>query len=407
MKFFVFPPMSFFRIVSNIIPAVILLFAAAAQADERYFGTRAEYAVILDHETGTVLYDKRANEPMPPASMSKLMTLAVIFDLLAAGDLSLDTEFLVSEKAWRTGGSKMFVLVNTQIKVEDLIKGIIVDSGNDACIVVAENISSGRMGQVTSEEELGSEAAFAEIMNRKAREWGLTNSSFANPTGLPDPKQRMSSLDLARLASRIIRDYSSYYDYFSLREFTWSKITQSNRNPLLEAFDGADGLKTGHTEESGYGVVGSAIVDGKRRIIVVNGLESMADRAREARRMIGLAFSEFESSSFFSNGEIVGAADVFMGREETVPLVIRSDVNFILHKEEMKAASARIIYQGPLSAPVDADQQVGLLRVEIPGRDTFDYPLYTAQKVSQIGVLGKMSLGLQRLLTPPSADDIQ
>ena len=387
--------------------SIVLFSISPVLANDSYISTRADYAVIMDYETGTVLYGKDANTPMPPASMSKLMTLAVVFDLLKQGRLTLDTEFYVSEKAWRTGGSKMFVLVNTKISVRDLIKGIIVDSGNDACIVIAENISSPVMGLVSQESELGSEAAFAEIMNRKAREWGLLNSSFANPTGLPDPAQRMSPLDLARLARHILTEYEAWYPFFSLEEFTWSDITQSNRNPLLAGFDGADGLKTGHTEEAGYGLVGSATVDGARRIIVLNGLESISDRAREANRVMGLAFSEFRNQTFFRGGDIIGEAGVFMGKDATVPLMIRNDVSFILHKDELAAAKASFRYDGPLRAPVDADQQVGLLRIEIPGREAYDYPLYTTKRVRQIGMFGKISLGLQRMLTPPTAEDIQ
>lgn len=214
--------------------------------------TQAKFAVILDFASGDVLYAKRATTPTAPASMSKLMTAAIVFDQLKGGEITLNTPFTVSAKAWRWQGSKMWVLVDTQIRVEDLLRGLIIQSGNDAAIVLAENIA-------------GSEEAFAALMNRKAREWGLVDSQFANATGWPDPGQRMSMLDLARLARKIIRDYPDYYNLFSERSFTWSRIEQENRNPLLKTFDGADGLKTGHTDEAGYGVVGSAMREGVRR----------------------------------------------------------------------------------------------------------------------------------------------
>ncbi len=378
-----------------------------ASAAEQFFSTRAAHAIIMDYETSTVLYDKNAYAPIPPASMSKLMTLAVVFDYLKRGEITLDTEFYVSKKAWRTGGSKMFVLVDSTIKVRDLLKGIIVASGNDACIVVAENISAPRIGQVSIETELGSEAKFVTIMNSKAREWGLANSTFANPTGLPDPEQLMSMYDLAMLASHIITTYSDYYPLFGLQEFTWSKITQNNRNPLLAGFDGADGMKTGHTEDAGFGVVGTAFLDGKRRIVVLAGLESQNSRAREANRMMGLAFSEFDSRTFFMSGDWVGEAEVFMGREGTVPLKIKSDVRFTTHRRALAGAKAHIVYQGPLKAPIRAEQQVALLRVELPGEPAQEYPLYTMENVNGMGFFGKLSVGLQALLTPPSATDIQ
>jgi D-alanyl-D-alanine carboxypeptidase (penicillin-binding protein 5/6) len=379
----------------------------SAAASEQYFSTKASNALIMDYQSGTVLYEKNARQPMPPASMSKLMTLAVLFDAIKAGEISLDTEFYVSERAWRTGGSKMFVLVNTRITVRNLISGIIVDSGNDACIVVAENMASPMVGRVENEEQLGTVDAFVTRMNAKAAEWGLNNSSFANPTGLPDPEHLMSAYDLALLAQKIIRDFPEFYSFFNEREFTWSDITQSNRNPLLGSFAGADGLKTGHTDEAGYGVVGSAIVAGRRRIIVINGLDSMPERAREGARMMRLSFSEFETRDFFFSGDPVGEAEVAMGKTATVPLKVKNDISFTLHKKALRGATATIVYQGPLRAPIAAEQQVGILRLEIPGQgEALEYPLYTAGRVREIGFMGKLSLGLGALLTPPSADEL-
>lgn len=389
--------------------AVLLcvLFPLNAAAQEPYFTTEAEQAIIVDYETGEILFEKDARRPVPPASMSKLMTVAVLLDMLEQGTITPETEFYVSRRAWQTGGSKMFVLVDTQIPVLDLLKGIIVLSGNDACIVVAENVTSPQMGNVTSESQLGTIEAFAEIMNRKAAEWGLEQSTFANPTGLPDPDQLMSMYDLAQLSTKIITDYPEWYEsLFSIPEFTWSDITQQNRNPLVGAFEGADGLKTGHTEESGYGVAASAVRDGVRRIIVLHGLDSMSERAREGRRVMGLAFSQFSTRRYFDSGDVVADAEVFLGRQATVPLKIKNDLVFTRHNSVLANAEARVIYEGPIKAPVRAEQQVGILRLEMPGEPVREIPLYTAAPVKGIGVIGKMGIGLRALFTPPSAREV-
>ncbi|MEE9329190.1 MAG: D-alanyl-D-alanine carboxypeptidase family protein, partial [Parvularculaceae bacterium] len=322
-----------------------------------------------------------------------LMTTAIVLDQIKSGKISLETEFEVSEKAWRTKGSKMFVLVKTKIKVEDLLKGIIVQSGNDACIVVAENIG-------------GSIEGFVKIMNDKAQEWGLDQSSFTNPNGLPDPDQLMSAYDLAKLTRKIIRDYPDQFAMFSLPEFTWSKITQQNRNPLLKSFDGADGMKTGYTELSGYGIVGTAFKDQQRRIIVLNGLETHSARTREATRVMELAFSQFDTRKYFSSGQKIAQADIFMGRSPSVDLEIRNDVTFTLHVKPLNKIAAHIIYQGPLRAPLTKGDQVAVLRVTMPGQPVHEYPLYAAEDVREIGMFGKIRAGLTSLLTPPNAEDV-
>ena len=307
---------------------------APASAAEDYFSTRAPHAVILDYETGNVLFAKNEIEPIPPASMSKLMTAAVVLEMIAAGDLSMDTPFHVSEKAWRMKGSEMFVLVDTNIRVEDLLKGLLVQSGNDAALVLAENIA-------------GDEAAFAARMNSLAAEFGLEQSSFANPSGLPDPGQRMSVLDLGRLAMIIWDRYPDARYLFGIKEFTWSEITQRNRNALLDSFPGADGMKTGHTDEAGYGLVGTASRDGERRFIVVAGMESFQDRAREADRLMGLAFSEFDQRTYFEQGAVVGHAEVFGGRADTVPLEVAVPVRFTLHRQELDGAPSVLFLSRP------------------------------------------------------------
>lgn len=380
---------------------LLILFATCAALtggafaqNENLLTTKATHAVIMDVPTGKVLYGKNADVPIPPASMSKLMTVAVVLDLIKQGKIDLTTPFYVSEKAWRTGGSKMFVLVDTEISVGNLLRGIIVQSGNDACIVVAENIA-------------GSEEAFAELMNARARAWGLDESSFGNPTGLPHPEQRMSMRDLGKLARHIWNEYPEHRDLFSIPEFTWSNITQANRNPLIGAFPGARGMKTGHTEEAGYGVVGLAEVDGEARIVVVAGLDSETQRRRTAIAMMDEAFDAFDTATFFEPGQIVGNALVFAGKDETVPLRIDQQVRFILHNRKIAGAEADLIYDGPLRAPVREGQQAAVLRLSIPGEDVREYPLYTAGDVKGLGFFEKISLGLRALFTPPGAEAVQ
>lgn len=370
--------------------AALFVAAPALAADDSPITTPAAHAIIMDYATGDVLYEKAAEAPTAPASMSKLMTVAIVFEKLKRGELKLTDEFSVSEKAWRMGGSKMWVRVNTKIPLEDLLRGIVIDSGNDACIVVAENIA-------------GSEEAFAELENKKAREWGLNNSSFANATGWPDPGQKMSMRDLATLARKIIHDYPEYYALFNEREFTWEKIRQQNRNPILGAVDGADGLKTGHTEESGYGLVASAVQHGVRRIVVLNGLSSEHERATEGARMLRLAFNDFTTKTLYKPGDIVGDASVFKGAESSVPLMTKEPVSLILHRSAANDIKTTVVYEGPVTAPIAADQQIGYLKVDTGAGAPREYPLYAAKPVKETGVFGKIAIAAKRLLARPSA----
>lgn len=381
--------MLFVRTFAGIVAGALLAIYSPVFAQSP-FETEAEYAIILDYRTGEVLYEKNARVPTAPASMSKLMTVAVVFEQLKDGSLLLNDEFDVSEKAWRMQGSKMWVRVDTKIQVEDLLRGVVVQSGNDACIVLAENIA-------------GSEEAFAELMNRKAREWGMNDSTFANASGWPNPDHKMSMKDLALLTRKIIHDYPEYYALFAETEFTWEKIRQPNRNPLLDTFDGADGLKTGHTEESGYGLVGSAINGGERRIVVINGMQSERGRTTEATRMMRIAFNDFSAKSFYEPGDIVGNAAVFKGKEKTVPLMTTEKVGMLMHRSMLDKTKATVIYQGPVEAPIRENQQIGLLRVEIEGGQTKEYPLYAGQAINELGILGKIGMGAKMLLAKPEA----
>ncbi len=359
-----------------------------ANANDAPITTPAGFALIMDQKTGEILYEKNASTPTAPASMSKLMTVAIVFERLKVGSLQLSDQFHVSEKAWRMGGSKMWVRVDTEISLENLLRGVIVQSGNDACIVLAENIA-------------GSEDAFADLMTKKAREWGMNDSTFTNATGWPDPDHKMSMRDLALLTRKIIRDYPEYYEIFSEREFVWEKIRQSNRNPLLDSFNGADGLKTGHTEESGYGLVGSAIKNGERRIVVVNGLDSEKERTIESQRLMRIAFDDFAQKTLFKSGDIVGDALVFKGQDKSVPLITHESVELILHRSASSDIGASVIYEGPISAPISENQQIGYLRVDLSGGDSREYPLFAGRAVREMGVLGKIGLAARTLLIKP------
>ncbi|MFQ5773142.1 MAG: D-alanyl-D-alanine carboxypeptidase family protein [Kiloniellaceae bacterium] len=356
---------------------------AAPRADA--IETRAREAIVLDADTGTVLLEKEADKPMPPASMSKIMTMYLVFERLKDGRLSLDDELPVSEKAWRKGGSKMFVEVGSRVRVEDLVRGVIVQSGNDACIVLAEGLS-------------GTEEAFAEEMTRKARAIGLDNSRFANATGWPDPNHWMTARDLALLAQRTIEDFPEYYHYYSETEFTWNGIRQTNRNPLLYRSLRADGLKTGHTEEAGYGLTASAVQDGRRLILVVTGLGSQKQRAEESARLLGWAFREFDNYALFKPGEVVDEAKVWLGETKTVPLVVPEGLTVTLSRKARNGMQVKVAYEGPIPAPIEQGQRVATLVVTAPDTDPVKVPLQAGEAVGRLGVFGRLTAGLKFLV---------
>ncbi|MHA1154415.1 MAG: D-alanyl-D-alanine carboxypeptidase family protein [Alphaproteobacteria bacterium] len=347
--------------------------------------TTAREAFIIDVVTGRILLDKNADDSMPPASMSKIMTTYMVFERLKDGRISLDDELLVSEKAWRKGGSKMFVEVGKQVRVEDLLRGVIVQSGNDACIVLAEGLG-------------GTEEGFAAEMTRKGREIGLTGSSFANSTGWPDPNQRMTARDLATLALRIITDFPEYYHYYSETEFTYADIRQSNRNPLLYKSVGADGLKTGHTEEAGYGLTASAEQDGRRVVLVLNGLESQKTRSEESVRLIGWAFREFGNYTLFKAGETVEEAGVWLGVEPTVPLIAERDLTVTLSRKARLDMEVKVVYDGPIPAPLEIGQQVARLVIAAPGEETVEVPLVAGAAVERLGLVGRITASVKHLI---------
>ena len=359
--------------------------AAAATTPAAAIETTAREAFIVDATTGRVLLDKNADDSMPPASMSKIMTTYLVFERLKDGRLSLDDELPVSEKAWRKAGSKMFVEVGEQVRVEDLLRGVIVQSGNDACIVLAEGLG-------------GTEEAFAAEMTRKGREIGLTGSSFANSTGWPDPNQRMTARDLATLALRLIADFPEYYRYYAEKEFTYAGIRQSNRNPLLYKSLGADGLKTGHTQEAGYGLTASAVQDGRRVILVLNGLESRRARSEESARLIGWAFREFGNYTLFEAGETIEEAGVWLGAAPSVPLVAERDLTVTLSRKARLDMEVTVVYDGPIPAPLELGQRIATLVVAAPGEESVEVPLVAGAAVERLGFLGRITASVEYLI---------
>lgn len=339
--------------------------------------TIARQALLIDADTDAVLLEKNADERMPPSSMSKLMTMYVVFDMLRQGRLQLDQMLPVSERAWRMGGSKMFVQIGTSVKVEDLMRGVIVQSGNDACIVFAEAIS-------------GSETQFAELMNEYGRRIGLTNSNFRNSTGWPDPEHRMTCRDLARLARRIIADFPQFYRYYNERSFRFGDITQENRNPLLSRTPGADGLKTGHTEEAGYGLTGSVKRGERRLILVVNGLPSMRARAEETDRLMEWGFREFENVVLFRAQDTVEEVPVYLGDRRTVPLVGGRDLVLTLPRQWRRNMQARVRYDAPIAAPIEKGQEIGRLEVSGQGVPQMSLPLIAGADVPRLGIVSRV-----------------
>lgn len=348
------------------------------------FDTSAKAAFVVDQTSGAVLLEKDADRAVPPASMSKLMTLNMLFEALRDGRVDLNTNFSVSQRATEIGGSTMFLRQGERVRVEDLIRGIIVQSGNDASVAVAEGLA-------------GSEVAFAALMTERAQELGMTNSSFANSTGWPHPAQRMSARDLVFLADRLITEFPEYYTYFAETSYTWDGVTQDNRNPLLNLGIGADGLKTGHTNEAGYGLVGSAR-QGKRRIIfMITGLDSKAARAQESEAIANWAFRQFVTRELFSSGEDITTAKVWMGEEDEVALSSPNDITVVLPYNLKGDVALNLEYNGPIEAPIERNDQIAELVVSADGISDMRFPLYAAEDVDRGGILTRMHASAQLL----------
>jgi serine-type D-Ala-D-Ala carboxypeptidase (penicillin-binding protein 5/6) len=370
-------------LLASIIAAAIgwggLVYAAnnsvqGAKKEEGGFDGDAPTAILIEASSGSVLFEKNADELRAPSSMMKLMTAEVVFHAIKQGEVKLTDEYRISENAWRkggapAGGSTMFANLNSKVSVDDLLHGAIIQSGNDACIALAEGMA-------------GNERIFAaDFMTKRARELGLTQSTFGNSNGLPDSANKMTVRELAKLARYVIQAYPEFYKLFGEREFTWNKIRQQNRNPLLTALEGADGLKTGYTKDGGYGMVGSAVQNGLRLIVVVNGLEDPDDRATEAKKMLEWGFRNFEARALFAAQQPVGYAKVFGGESRSVKLSSPEPIKVMVQKSGGDKLIARVIYNGPVRAPVEAGQRVGVVRVWRGANIAMEAPVYAAEAV--------------------------
>lgn len=369
------------RILSIII-SITLGLATQAIAIE----VQAPQAYMIDLQTGAVLLEKNADQKMAPSSMSKIMTAHLVFKRLKSGDIKLDDTLLVSEAAWRMGGSKMFVQLNSKVSIEDLIYGIVVQSGNDACVVIAEGLA-------------GSEAAFAEELTREAHEMGAKDSNFINASGWPADGHESTAKDLALMAEKTIRDFPKEYEkYYAVKEFTHNKITQGNRNTLLYKNMGADGVKTGHSDAGGYGSVVSAKQGDRRLILVINGLPTMKARDAEATTLMAWGFNYFKNYKIFGKGDPVEVADVWGGAEKTVQLVAGKDIIRTLPRTQRKNLKVKVIYDSPIAAPLKAGDEVGTIEITLPEKGIEKIPLVVANDIAQAGFFQRISNSIHYLL---------
>ena len=367
----------------GLVLSAVFLASWPQPAQAQGFQTIAPTAILMDAESHAVLFEKNADELTAPASMAKTMTAEVVFNEIKNGRLNFDSEFMISENAWRkggggSGGSAMFAKVHTNVRLEDLLRGLIVQSGNDAAIAIAEGIA-------------GTEDNFARMMNERAKQIGLTKSTFRNATGYGHPEQKATVRELAKLALYIIETYPDLYKIFGEREFTWNKIRQQNRNPLLFLDIGADGLKTGNIDEAGFGLIGSAVQNDQRLIVVVNGLKSAKDRAAESRKLLDWGFRAFESQQLFAAGQVVGEAQVFGGNRRALPLVSKKPVRVLVPRGDGERVTARIVYTGPLKAPVQKGAEVARLQVNRGDMQAVEMPLYANEDIQE-GTLSQRAL---------------
>jgi serine-type D-Ala-D-Ala carboxypeptidase (penicillin-binding protein 5/6) len=361
-----------------------------AKKDEGGFDGDAPTAILIEANSGSVLFEKNADELRAPSSMMKLMAAEVVFHAIQQGEVKLTDEYRISENAWRkggapSGGSTMFAAIHSKISVDDLLHGAIIHSGNDACIALAEGIA-------------GNERIFADMMTKRARELGMTQSTFANSNGLPDPGNKMTVRELAKLARYVIQTYPDLYKLFGEREFTWNKIRQLNRNPLLTSLEGADGLKTGYTKEGGYGMVGSAVQNGMRLIVVINGLDDPDDRASEAKKMLEWGFRNFEARTLFAAQQPISYAKVFGGESRSVKLASPEPIKVMVQKNGSDKLIARVVYNGPVRAPIEAGQPVGVVRVWRGANIAMEAPVYAADSIGQGSTMRRAIDGASELV---------
>ena len=361
-----------------------------SKKEEGGFDGDAPTAILIEANSGSVLFEKNADELRAPSSMMKLMTAETVFHAIKQGEVKLTDEYRISENAWRrggapSGGSTMFAAIHSKISVDDLLRGAIIHSGNDACIALAEGIA-------------GNERIFDDMMTKRARELGLTQSTFGNSSGLPDPGNKMTVRELAKLARYLVQTYPDLYKLFGEREFTWNKIRQQNRNPLLTSLEGADGFKTGFTKEGGYGMVGSAVQNGMRLIVVVNGLDDPDDRASEAKKMLEWGFRNFEARTLFAARQTVGYAKVFGGESRSVKLASPEPIKVMVQKNGADKLIARVIYSGPVRAPIEAGQPVGVVRVWRGTNVAMEAPVFAAEPVGKGSTMRRAIDGASELV---------
>ena len=363
----------------TVFSCVFLVFRAAA------FETAGKQIILYDMSTDTVLLEKNADMPMAPSSMSKIMTIYKVFEKLKDGDLSLNDKFKVSEKAWRKGGSKMFVKLNSRVKVEDLIRGVIVQSGNDATIVIAEGLS-------------GTEGFFADELNKTAKDLGMLNSNFTNASGWPDPNHLTTARDLTILAISTIQDFPEFYHYYEEKTFSFNNIRQNNRNPALYKDLGADGLKTGYTKAGGYGVTVSAVKGDRRLVLVINGLKSKRLRTNETERVLDWGFRNFRNYKLFDAGETVADGAVWMGNEDEIPLITEKKIVMSLSRKQRRNMKVTLLLSSPIPAPISKGVRLGSLKIDIPGRKPVIHPIVSAGSVAKLSFLSRLKVTVKYLL---------
>jgi len=364
---------------------LFILIAMSMSGNAFAIDVQSKQALLIDVNSGKILFEKDADRALPPSSMSKIMTAYVVYKEIKAGRLFFDDEFLISRKAWKKGGSRMFLNVNSKAKVSELLRGLIVQSGNDAAIALAEGLA-------------GTEEAFVELMNQEAKELGLERSHFVNATGWPDEGHVMSAKDLAVVALKTIENFPMYYSLYGEKEYTYNKIRQTNRNPLLYVDIGCDGLKTGHTEVGGYSLVASALQNGRRLILVLNGAKTKKQRAADSQALMNWGFTYWVSPKLYNEYDVVETADVWLGEKKQVPLVIDDDVYLTIPRHEFKDLVVELVYQTPIPAPIKAGDVIGKLVVKAPSTGVAEYDLTAGSDVGEAGFFDRIREAIKYLL---------
>ena len=373
------------KTASSLFNAVILIFGLAYSSSAIAYDTSAKHAFLIDFDTNQVLFEKNSDVLMPPASMSKIMTAYLAFEEIKSGRLKLEDKILISENAWRKRGSKMFVEINDEVAVSDILRGIIVQSGNDAAIALAEHLQ-------------GSEAAFADKMTKKARDLGLKKAKFKNATGWPDEEHKITARELGLLAKLTIMNFPDLYSIYAEKSYTFNNIKQGNRNPLLYDGSGSDGLKTGHTKAAGYGLTASVSKAGRRLVMVLNGMKSSRERKREAKKLIEWGFREYENYKIFEKEETVTDIDVWLGKDSRVSAFIKDEIKLTVRRTDSGKVKTTLHYEEPIAAPIKQGQIVGILKIKVPNQTLREYPLFAKQSIEKLGVWGRIMAAVNYLV---------